>query len=109
MSTLTDAQIEKIATEIQAQFSADSVDEARDYDLMLCRAAIAVDRALAAHPELQADGVLQRFLNAAAGEGLVLDGVDAADLYVGFFPDAYARAISGITSDAAAATTGGQS
>lgn len=28
---------------------------------------------------------LQRFLDAAAGEGLVLDGVDAADLYVSLF------------------------
>ena len=32
------------------------------------------------------------FLNAAAGEGFVLDGVDAADLYVALFPERYAAA-----------------
>lgn len=42
---LSDEQIERIATDIQAKFSADSVDEARNYDLMLCRAAIEADRA----------------------------------------------------------------
>lgn len=33
---------------------------------------------------------LLKFLDAAAGEGFVLDGVDAADLYVKLFPAEYA-------------------
>jgi hypothetical protein len=33
---------------------------------------------------------LHKFLDAAAGEGLVLDSVDAADLYVAIFPERYA-------------------
>ena len=32
---------------------------------------------------------LHTFLDAAAGEGLVLGGVDAADLYVELFPKTY--------------------
>lgn len=36
------------------------------------------------------------FLNAAAGEGFVLDGVDAADLCVALFPERYAAAIATI-------------
>lgn len=36
---------------------------------------------------------LHRFINAAAGEGLVLDGVDAADLYIALFPDRYKAAL----------------
>ena len=39
---------------------------------------------------------LHTFLNAAAGEGLVLDGVDAADLYVALFPERYDAATAGI-------------
>lgn len=30
------------------------------------------------------------FINAAAGEGLVLDGIDAAELYVQLYPERYA-------------------
>ncbi len=41
---------------------------------------------------------LHTFLNAAAGEGFVLAGVDAADLYVEQFPERYAAAIAGITT-----------
>lgn len=37
---------------------------------------------------------LHTFLDAAAGEGLVLDGVDAADLYIKMFPERYAAAIA---------------
>ncbi len=37
---------------------------------------------------------LERFLNAAAGEGYVLDGVDAADLYVALFPAEYLAVLS---------------
>jgi len=33
---------------------------------------------------------LHTFLDAAAAEGLVLDGVDAADLYIAIFPERYA-------------------
>lgn len=32
---------------------------------------------------------LRRFLYAAAGEGFVLDGVDAGDLFMQLFPDAF--------------------
>lgn len=39
---------------------------------------------------------LHAFLNAAAGEGFVLDGVDAADLYVAVFPERYAATIASI-------------
>ena len=39
---------------------------------------------------------LHTFLNAAAGEGMVLDGVDAADLYVALFPERYAATIAGL-------------
>lgn len=35
---------------------------------------------------------LHTFLNAAAGEGLVIGGVDAADLYIAIFPERYAQA-----------------
>jgi len=42
---------------------------------------------------------LHTFLNAAAGEGLVLDGVDAADLYASVFPERYAKAARGITGE----------
>lgn len=37
---------------------------------------------------------LHRFLDAAAGEGLVLGGVDAADLYIEQFPEIYAAKIA---------------
>lgn len=41
---------------------------------------------------------LHAFLNAAAGEGFVLDGVDAADLYSAIFPDRFAEAdLSGVS------------
>ena len=36
---------------------------------------------------------LHTFLNAAAGDGLILDGVDAADLYIKVFPERYAAAL----------------
>lgn len=39
---------------------------------------------------------LLKFLNAAAGEGLVLDGVNAADLYVELFPERYAATVAQI-------------
>jgi hypothetical protein len=39
------------------------------------------------------DEQLHTFLNAAAGEGFVLDGVDAADLYTALYPERYAVAI----------------
>ena len=44
---------------------------------------------------------LHTFLNAAAGMGLHLDGVDAADLYIATFPEQYAKAIEGIDPAAA--------
>lgn len=37
---------------------------------------------------------LHKFLDAAAAEGLVLDGVDAANLYIAMFPERYAAAIA---------------
>jgi hypothetical protein len=37
---------------------------------------------------------LHTFLDAAAAEGLVLNGVDAADLYIEIFPERYAAAIA---------------
>jgi len=46
---------------------------------------------------------LHRFLNAAAGEGFELDGVDAADLYIELFPEEYARVIASIDPDASIA------
>lgn len=39
---------------------------------------------------------LHTFINAAAGEGFVLDGVDAADLYIKLFPEAYAKTVASI-------------
>lgn len=33
------------------------------------------------------------FLNAAAGEGLILDGIDAADVYIALYPERYAATI----------------
>ena len=39
---------------------------------------------------------LHTFLNAAAEEGLVLAGVDAADLYIATFPERYAAALARI-------------
>lgn len=37
---------------------------------------------------------LHKFLDAAAGDGLVCDGVDAADLYIEIFPENYAEGIA---------------
>lgn len=52
------------------------------------------------HPASEADKIdaeqLHTFINAAAGDGLVLDGIDAAELYVRLFPERYAKAISSI-------------
>ena len=39
---------------------------------------------------------LHAFLNAAAGEGVIFDGVDAGDLYKAWFPERYASAVGGI-------------
>ena len=39
---------------------------------------------------------MHEFLNAAAGEGLVLGGVDAADLYVALFPERYAKTVASL-------------
>lgn len=47
-------------------------------------------------PAVTAPEKLHTFLNAAAGEGFVLDGVDAADLYVELFPERYAAAVAKI-------------
>ena len=44
---------------------------------------------------------LHRFLNAAAGEGLQMDGVDADDLYIALFPAEYARNVASIDGGAA--------
>lgn len=49
----------------------------------------------------QSREALHTFLNAAAGEGLVLDGIDAADLYIATFPAEYAAATSSIGTGAA--------
>lgn len=43
---------------------------------------------------------LHTFLDAAAAEGLVLGGVDAADLYIEIFPERYAAAIAAATEGA---------
>jgi hypothetical protein len=46
----------------------------------------------AAHPAPMAEPLpddLRRFLDVAAGEGFVLDGVDAGDLFLRLFPDAF--------------------
>lgn len=65
--------------------------------------AIAILEALqATHPpRAPLPETLHTFLNAAAGEGLVLDGVDAADLYIALFPERYAAAVNSIDSGAA--------
>ncbi len=47
------------------------------------RAAVLADR------EARQTEALHRFLDAAGGEGLVLDGVDAGDLYAAVFPERY--------------------
>lgn len=47
---------------------------------------------------------LHTFMNAAAGEGYVLDGVDAADLYIALFPERYAAAIAKIDTGASLST-----
>ncbi|WP_244959260.1 DUF551 domain-containing protein [Cupriavidus gilardii] len=44
---------------------------------------------------------LHHFLNAAAGEGLQMDGVDADDLYIALFPAEYARAVASLDGDSA--------
>lgn len=46
----------------------------------------AFNRVFKAAPDTDA---LEKFLDAAAGEGLILAGVDAADLYVSLFPEQY--------------------
>ncbi len=50
------------------------------------------------------DDRLHTFLNAAAGEGLVLDGVDAADLYIATFPERYAAVVASIEGHGIAAS-----
>ena len=52
------------------------------------------------HPprEPLTDERLHTFLNAAAGEGFVLDDVDAADLYIELFPERYAATVESIDS-----------
>ena len=42
-------------------------------------------------------GNLRRFLDVAAGEGYVFDGIDAADLYIAFFGDGVNPPTSGLT------------
>lgn len=57
------------------------------------RARLMAMREAAAQPQPSAEReALHKFLNAAAGEGLELDGVDAGDLYVALFPAEYAAA-----------------
>lgn len=68
----------------------------RDYSDAVIRDAIDRNEPRAPLPE-----TLHTFLNAAAGEGLVLDGVDAADLYIALFPERYAAAVNSIDSGAA--------
>jgi hypothetical protein len=67
------------------------------------RARVEYQAMLAAAPDaagVPADDRLHTFLNAAAGEGLVLDGVDAADLYIAVFPERYRATIASIEGDA---------
>ena len=47
---------------------------------------------------------LHTFLNAAAGEGLVLDGIDAGDLYQAVFPERYAATVAQIDTGASTPT-----
>lgn len=53
-----------------------------------CAKFLARQAQAAAHQQTQAD--LRRFLDAAAGEGLELAGVDAADLFSALYPPAAA-------------------
>lgn len=48
----------------------------------------------ASSPAERVPSKLHTFLDAAAGEGLVLGGVDAADLYVELFPKTYAAIVT---------------
>jgi len=66
----------------------------RDYMREVARAALSATPA----PTGNSDA-LHTFLNAAAGEGLVLDGVDAANLYAAVFPERYAATIASIEGD----------
>jgi hypothetical protein len=69
--------------------------------------ALILEHALAAaHPsqstaaqEQEKDARLHAFLDAAAGEGFVIGGIDAGDLYAEVFPDRYAAALSAQTND----------
>lgn len=71
--------------------------EKRGQQVDATQAPAPAQRALALPDELHV------FLNAAAGEGLVLDGIDAADLYVMLFPKRFAEAISQQAQSEAAA------
>jgi hypothetical protein len=51
---------------------------------------------------------LHTFLDAAAGEGLVLGGIDAADLYIAIFPERYANLGGGAALAALAADQKGE-
>lgn len=62
------------------------VEVSKEWCMNMAKAEIASDTAEQLHT----------FLNAAAGDGLVLDGVDAADLYVALFPERYAATIAGL-------------
>ncbi|CAN5649135.1 hypothetical protein BH10PSE18_BH10PSE18_14970 [soil metagenome] len=88
------------ATLADAEQMLDSISEPDGPMPELRRIAAAAHAAPDASPSASE---LQRFLDVAAGEGLVLDGVDAADLYVALFPQAYAQAVAPVVDALAAA------
>jgi hypothetical protein len=61
--------------------------------------------AIASQPAPVLPESLHTFLDEAAGDGLVLNGIDAADLYTAIFPGRYAEAIAPILDALSAAPT----
>lgn len=81
-SGLTDEQIEAIAAETQAKFSAESVSDAADYDHTLMRAAIAADRAIRApgmtHTHGEGSPPPHQVPEATAAEAAAVEAASAA-------------------------------
>lgn len=69
-------------------------ERADNMDRAACMVQVFSDALRASTPAERVPGNLHTFLDAAAGEGLVLGGIDAADLYVELFPKTYAGIVT---------------
>lgn len=92
-------QVEGVPTDEQIVEACSGIfltDHPRElYDIAVARAVLALAAPQPAQAQEQEKNArLHAFLDAAAGEGFVLVGVDAGDLYAEVFPERYAAALS---------------